>query len=92
MIQAQAPTARPDSSHGSSPGLPELDGIDAAAEGLQRRLAGGTEADRVLADFIEDDLREGRQALSEVADHFADLVAALGAVTNVAVVAAGPSR
>lgn len=36
---------------------------------LRRRLANATQHEQVLLDFLEDDLREARDALAEVAHH-----------------------
>ncbi len=47
-------------------------------ESLRRRLAGSTAREHVVLDFLEDDLREARAALSAVAAYLANVDAALG--------------
>ncbi len=54
---------------------PEAEG---AVESLRRRLAGSTAREHVVLDFLEDDLREARGALSAVAAYLANVEAALG--------------
>lgn len=49
-----------------------------AVESLRRRLAGSTAREHVVLDFLEDDLREARRALSAVAAYLANVEAALG--------------
>jgi hypothetical protein len=51
--------------------------LAAAVAGVRRRLFRNNDTDQVVADFIEDDLREGLRAFGEVDSFFADLLAAL---------------
>lgn len=55
------------------------DPIDRAAAAVHARLDGASDVDRVLADFIEDDLRESRDALEDVQAWLGDLLGALAA-------------
>jgi hypothetical protein len=55
-----------------------LESVD-PVEALRRRLGGGTTRDHVVLDFLEDDLREARVALSAVAAYVANVEAALAA-------------
>ncbi len=48
-----------------------------AVESLRRRLASSTAREHVILDFLEDDLREARAALSAVAAYVANVEAAL---------------
>lgn len=48
-----------------------------AVDALRRRLAGSTAREHVVLDFLEDDLREARAALSAVAAYVANVEAAL---------------
>lgn len=48
-----------------------------AVEALRRRLAGSTAREHVVLDFLEDDLREARAALSAVAAFLANVEGAL---------------
>ncbi|HTN53187.1 MAG TPA: hypothetical protein VML50_12335 [Anaeromyxobacter sp.] len=59
----------------SSPREPDPAG---AVEALRARLAGTTAREHVVLDFLEDDLREVRTALSAVAAYVANVEAALG--------------
>ncbi len=58
------------------PSAVEMDPIREAAQRLSRALPAREDA-RVLVDFLEDDLREGLAALSEVEAHFTDVLDAL---------------
>ncbi len=51
--------------------------LSTAVEAVRRRLFRPTDTDRVLADFIEDDFREGLHALADVDAYFADLLLAI---------------
>lgn len=53
-----------------------VDSIRASVDRLASRLPEGEEA-AVLVDFLEDDLREGLDAVAEVEGHFTDLLDAL---------------
>jgi hypothetical protein len=64
----QAPAAAP-----ASAPAPRPDAVDA----LRARLAGSAARDHVVLDFLEDDLREARAALSAVAAYVANVEAAL---------------
>lgn len=48
-----------------------------AVEALRRRLAGTTAREHVVLDFLEDDLREARDALASVAAYLANVEGAL---------------
>ena len=48
-----------------------------AVEALRRRLAGSTAREHVVLDFLEDDLREAREALGAVAAYVDGVEAAL---------------
>ncbi len=54
---------------------------EGAVDALRRRLASGTAREHVVLDFLEDDLREAREALAGVAAWIANVDAALGAGT-----------
>jgi hypothetical protein len=54
----------------------ETRGAD-AVEALRRRLAGSTAREHVVLDFLEDDLREAREALGAVAAYVDGVEAAL---------------
>lgn len=58
--------------------LVKTDPVREAAQRLARALPARTDA-AVLVDFLEDDLREGLDALGDVETHFADVLAALQA-------------
>jgi hypothetical protein len=51
---------------------------DGAVDALRRRLGGGTSREHVVLDFLEDDLREARTALTGVAAWLANVEIALG--------------
>lgn len=57
---------------------PEPAGRPALLEGLRRRLPPETDKDAVVLDFLEDDLREAREALATVASYVDDVEAAVG--------------
>jgi CRP-like cAMP-binding protein len=48
-----------------------------AVEALRRRLAGSTAREHVVLDFLEDDLREAREALAAVVAYVDDVEAVL---------------
>jgi hypothetical protein len=50
---------------------------EGAVERLRRNLAGGTAREHVVLDFLEDDLREAREALAAVAAYLANVEGAL---------------
>jgi CRP-like cAMP-binding protein len=52
-------------------------GADGPVEALRRRLAGSTAREHVVLDFLEDDLREAREALAAVAAWIGGAEAAL---------------
>ena len=56
-----------------APRLGPTDAVREAVERLQAYLPEGEECE-VLADFLEDDLREGLLAVADVEAHFADIV------------------
>jgi hypothetical protein len=56
-----------------APAAPPADPVDA----LRRRLAGSTAREHVLLDFLQDDLREAREALAEVGAWVASVEGAL---------------
>ncbi|HVO18578.1 MAG TPA: hypothetical protein VMU15_04940 [Anaeromyxobacter sp.] len=56
---------------------PPADAVDGAVDALRRRLAESTAREHVVLDFLEDDLRESRAALSAVAAFLANVEAAL---------------
>jgi len=51
-----------------------------AVEALRQRLASSTAREHVVLDFLEDDLREARAAISAVAAYVANVEAALSGV------------
>jgi len=53
------------------------DSAEGAVEALRRRLAESTAREHVVLDFLEDDLRESRAALTAVAAFLANVEAAL---------------
>jgi hypothetical protein len=55
----------------------EGNGDPGAVEALRHRLASSTARDHVVLDFLEDDLRETREALAAVAAYVANVEAAL---------------
>ena len=58
-------------------GPPEGQGAD-AVEALRRRLAGTTAKEHVVLDFLADDLREARQALSILQAYLGGIEATVG--------------
>jgi hypothetical protein len=56
---------------------PDAPAAPGAVDALRRRLAGSTAREHVVLDFLEDDLREARAALSAVAAYVANVEAAL---------------
>ena len=52
-------------------------GKPALLEGLRRRLPPESDKDAVVLDFLEDDLREAREALATVGSYFGDVEAAV---------------
>ncbi|HEX9400781.1 MAG TPA: hypothetical protein VF912_11790 [Anaeromyxobacter sp.] len=63
VVPAASPAASPDD--------------EGAVEALRRRLASGSARDHVVLDFLEDDLRESRNALAGVAAWLANVEHAL---------------
>ncbi|BDG01766.1 hypothetical protein [Anaeromyxobacter oryzae] len=59
---------------------PEAPAPGNAVDALRARLAGSTAREHVVLDFLEDDLREARAALSAVAAYVANVEAALADV------------
>ncbi len=55
----------------------EVSAPEGAVEALRRRLSGSTAREHVVLDFLEDDLREARNALAAVAAYVANVEAAL---------------
>jgi hypothetical protein len=55
----------------------EPEPLSAAIAGVRRRLFRRNDTDQVIADFVEDDLREGVRAFSEVESFLVDLLEAL---------------
>jgi hypothetical protein len=75
----------------AAPALPRrADPVRVAVERLAQSLPARTDA-AVLVDLLEDDLREGLDALGDVATHFSDLLGTLrtGELTPVALMDAG---
>ncbi len=63
----------------SSPALPLSRSVDAIRESVDRleRFLPDQEDSQVLLDFLEDDLREGLDAVAEVELHFTDIIETL---------------
>jgi hypothetical protein len=51
---------------------------EGAVDALRRSLAGGTAREHVVLDFLDDDLREARDALAAVAAYLSNVEGALG--------------
>lgn len=67
--------------HTSSAAAPLSRSVDAIRDSVTRleRLLPDREDSAIVLDFIEDDLREGLEAISEVEAHFTDVLDALRA-------------